>query len=342
MTRSLVVHIGTGKTGSTAIQGYLKRRKDDFVAKGVQYWGLNLEHSATEQRYCWQQPSGIGLLQRMSAELAKEELSNTLEEALSQLEAGGVAIWSNESIYEMPNVYIPILQEIASKGKCKIIPIAYARNMRSYIISAYKQWGIKHKTYPGRILGFADWVKANHDFLSYGKKLNEWDQAFSGMARIFNYDSIGDVLLHFVTQLPNCESLVPQCGEGKENTTPDWHQLAFHALYSNQFSEPVLPDKISSLLRRYNLDTKQFQMVSFSSLCPSANELEFAELLLQDDIIAINQIMENHGQDPLHFRQDQGSNNSPTEQEVTRGILSLLLGIIIHQEERIDGLERGL
>ncbi len=337
MVRHIIVHIGTGKTGSTAIQRHLSSRKVSLPELNVSFWGLNLEHCTTKTKYSWQQPSGIGLLQRMSEAKAKEELAVVLEEALS--ENADLAIWSNESIYERPGVYVPLLRGLIDRGLCSITIIAYVRSIRGYIHSAYKQWGIKHKTYSGEILGFTDWIKTNVEFLSYGSKLAHWDQAFSTDLQVYNYDVVGDVLHHFMSLIPHCKSIVPQKSDNRENASPSEIQLALYALYNNQFAEPVLPHAITSLLRRYKLDHDRFEVTPLSSLYPSANEIESAQVLLEDQADIVNRILERNGQPALLAKQEISGINAASESDISRGVLSLLTNIVVQQELRINHLE---
>ena len=105
MTRTLVVHIGIGKAGSTAIQTHLLRNRDQLKQAKLRYWGLNLEHTKGKKPFAWQIPGGIGILQKMSPPQAREQLKSALLEAVETIPEGHQAIWSNESIYEHQDVY---------------------------------------------------------------------------------------------------------------------------------------------------------------------------------------------------------------------------------------------
>lgn len=337
--KTLYVHIGTGKTGSTAIQKHLAAQKSQFEEGGIHYWGLNFELSACNQVYPWQRPSGISLLQRMAASQARTELSHVLEESLLSLSKGDVAIWSNESIYERPDVYIPLLHHAVSNGLCSIRLIAYVRGMKSYLLSAYKQWGVKHKTYSGKVLGFSEWTEAKQDFLAYGRKLFEWDLVFGNALSLFNYESVGDVLGHFVGLLPNSDSLLPMDTNMTDNSTPDDIQLALHALYNSQFSEPVLPHTITNLLRRYNLNKRPLDPPSLSSLYPSSSEIDRALLRFQEDTRLVNKMLVGKGQPPLTVQDVTLAKAPPRDSDLTTGLLAVLINIITQQESRISQLE---
>ncbi len=340
MTGTLFVHIGTGKTGSTAIQKYMANRRGDFTKHGIYYLGINLEHSPSNHRFSWQKPTGIGILQSMSPEQAIQELNQALEEALSSIGSERIGVWSNESIYERPSVYIPLFQNLLRGGEYTVKPIAYARSTQSYVLSAYRQWGVKHKTYPGKILGFSEWVSSRLNFLSYGEKLKKWDESFADLFELVNYDYTPDVAYDFISRITQCTDLLPQPNKGKENTSPTDLQLALYALYNNQFSEPVLPTTISSLLNRYKLETRNFHVDSLSDLFPSPAELEKAETLLRDDKLLVDSILKRHNQPTLRNTDPHDLRDSiVSEQGVTSGILSLLVALMVEQERRITELE---
>lgn len=339
--KRLIVHIGTGKTGSTAIQRYLARRRDEFAKYGIFYWGLNLEHAVSTQRFSWQRPDGIGLIQRMPLARAKSELGSALNEAFQALESGSTAVWCNESIYERPDLYIPLLEDLEVEGISEVCCYAYARNTKDYILSAYKQWGVKHKTYSGRVQGFSEWAYSRKDFLAYGKKLSVWHEAFGNRYRTFNYDSVHDVLEHFLLLLPESDKLLPKATIGKANCSPTDIPLALYALYNNQFQDPVLPHGVGSVLSRYKLEGGQYHSPPLAQLYPSAEELDAAKALLTEDIELIDSMLHQNNQPPLLSDADSSADHSLSEQDAFRGVLALLLSIIVKQDQRIDLLERS-
>jgi len=251
MTRTLVVHIGIGKAGSTAIQTHLLRNRDQLKQAKLQYWGLNLEHAKGKKPFAWQIPGGIGILQKMSPPQAREQLKSALLEAVETIPEGHQAIWSNESIYERPDVYGPVLAELKAESDINLTIIGYARNHYQYTLSAYKQWGIKHKTNPGRILGFHQWVNARKDFLAYGKKLSLWDSHFGEELQLFNYDSAGDIVAHLLQTLSPTDGLLPSKADRSINSSPQASELALFALYNNQFNEPTTPKGMQDILDRH-------------------------------------------------------------------------------------------
>lgn len=343
MTKTLIVHIGIGKAGSTAIQKYLRAQKETLKQNKIHYWGLNFEHTTQgKPLFPWHTPGGIGLFQKLPDLQAREELRISLSNATEAIPEEGCAVWSNESIYERPKVYIDEIKYLASHFSLKIHIIAYARGHRDYANSAYRQWGIKHKTYPGSIMGFSDWIKSKQGFLSYGKNLSHWDQAFPDSFKLINYDILSDVVQDFIKRLPQCEGNLPMPNHKKENVTPADIPMALYALYNNQFAHSVLPTTISSLLSRYKLGDYDYKIGSLSKFYPSSEDLRSAESLLKNDISLVNTILARHNQPPLRTIVASEPVSSISDQTVTGGVLSILLTIIVEQERRLDALESRL
>lgn len=338
----LVLHIGTGKTGSTSIQKFLKTNLKQLNVDGIYYWGINLEHAPLETEFAWQKADGIGILQRMARVKAQQEVHDALGEALNSLPEGSVAIWSNESVYELYDLYIPVLTSYQQRGGLELRIVAYARNTRDYIASAYKQWGIKHKMYKGPILGFSEWVSRNQRFLSFGKSLNEWDQAFSDSFSLRNYDVIPDVVEDFIRLVPVKHSCTVKDTANKANRSPTDMALALYALYNNQFSEPILPSTISSLLSRYRIEVGDNRIGALTNLFPSARDLSEAEGLFKEDTMLFNQILSRNKQPQLSIHQESEESDQMDDQDIVNGVMALLLTFAVKQDAKMSILEQQL
>ena len=63
MKRTLVIHIGTGKTGTSAIQGFLAKNAGPLRELGVHSWGRFLEDAFTPAAFAWQRVDGGRIVQ---------------------------------------------------------------------------------------------------------------------------------------------------------------------------------------------------------------------------------------------------------------------------------------
>ncbi len=342
MTKQLRVHIGTGKAGSSAIQSFGTSHTAQLRELGVHYWGLNLEGSDASDSFPWQCPTGTGLLQKLPNAEAGEQLQQALFSAIEHLPDGATALWSNESIYERPNVYIPLLKTIAAREDIELLVIAYARNHTSYVASAYKQWGIKHKTYRGSLLGFRDWLTTRQDFLSFGKRLTLWDSAFTDRFRLVNYDTTGDVVTHFSQFLPTAAGALHEAVNLKVNASPPDKLLALYALYNSQFEDPVSPQAFQTLRKRVPL-LQQFRARPFPALqqlFPTADDLREAQDLLAEDAALVNTMLRRHGQSPLPDASKLPAR--PDVDQLSASLLLQLMAVVVQQDSRISELEQQL
>lgn len=343
MPERLVVHIGTGKAGSSAIQRYLRVHRNTLEQYGLHYWGLNFEHVATEPHFPWQAATGIGTFQRLTVPEARQQLRTVLAKALQQLPAEGCAVWSNESIYERPEVYAQELQLLQREKGIEMVIIGYVRNHRSYIDSAYKQWGIQHKTYPGRVQGFKEWASKNQAFLSFGAKMKAWDEMLGNCFRLFNYDRAGDVVDHFLTTLPGAatEELKGLPRPDSVNASPSRAVLALFALHNNRFDNPIPPGAFQAVLERHGvLSEAHPPLHDLASLYPDKKTLDVVEKTLANDVELVNSLLQKHGESPFGTSSQTGNNVGMSEIHATTAILSALLSMLMEQDERIQRLEK--
>lgn len=342
MARKLCVHIGTGKTGSTAIQAFCSAQRAALRQCGVHYWGLNLEGCGAVDPFAWQSSGGTAKLQQLSEPEASRQLRQALSDALERLPDGATAFWSNESIYERPNVYIPLLKAAATASDLELLVIAYARNHTGYVRSAYKQWGIKHKTYRGQLLGFREWLTTRKDFLSYGKRLALWDAAFTDRFRLVNYNRSGDVVAHFCQFLPSAVAQLQPEPDLQVNASPPDQLLTLQAIFNNQFQEPVSPQAFQALRRRQPLLQRLRAAAGppLRQLFPTDADLRYAQELLADDADLVNTILRRHGQPPLEA--DTKAPPAPDADQLASSLLAQLMAVVVQQDGRITELEQQL
>ncbi|MCF8133643.1 MAG: hypothetical protein K9J72_11055 [Synechococcus sp. Tobar2m-G35] len=339
--KSLLVHIGTGKTGSTAIQHALTTSGSVLREKGVHYWGLNLEGcDAAARLHPWQEPSGTGAIQKLSVPDAIQQLRQVLDKALTALPDSQLAIWSNESICERPAVYLPVIKDASEAAGVSCTVVCYVRSHRAFVNSAYKQWGVKHKTYAGRVLGFRDWIRSRGQFLSYGRQVAAWDAAFADRLRLVNYDQVPDVVQHFAGFLPDPSLLtVPK---RRMNVAPAQSLLALYALHNNQLDAAVPPQAVETLLQRYPLAGAKHEVTDLAALFPDGQALSEAEELLKDDADLVNGLLRRHGQPELLSGNQGDDDPALTTNDVQSSLLSVLLQMLMLQEKRISQLEKQL
>lgn len=339
MGQTLILHIGTGKTGSTAIQRFLRRQRAELAKHGCYYWGLNLEHAPNKSKRDWQKPGGIGLIRRMAIDRAITELNEVLEEALAQTDEDSKIILSNESIYEMPLVYQPVIRDLCDNRNIDVSIVAYARSMPGYIMSAYKQWGVKHKTNTGPIMSFREWLSSSKSFIAYSDKLLKWEEAFGDNFNVYNYDILANVVEHFAKQYQLAPEVLIDAAKGRPNSSPDDATLAVYALYNGRFAEPVLPNRIDELLSENDIMGQLQYLKNLSDIFPTREALDKHRHFIIEETSKVNKMLRRHNQPDVLSDVEGSILEPPSDDQVTNYLLSILLTIAIRQDDRLKKLE---
>jgi hypothetical protein len=283
------VHIGFGKTGTTAIQRALSGSNAELNKVGIHYLGMQLEN-AFLKKYDWQNIDMLGSLQSSDAtqldpkfyEIIKGSLNYYMEKGIKKL------IISNEWLIDNPSALMPCLKRLESDVNVKII--CFVRNHMEYSQSAYLQWGLKHKTYSGAIKRFNEFKDVAVP--SIKNKLSVWLEKFNNV-KVFNYDASSNVVNDMQRELGVSPEILTSV---KANETPSIEELYVRAVYNNQFNEPTLPSKFDNSAES---DIKNVSIEDFFNLY-LPNEKDINEVLnseyVRQDLIYINKILEEQGQ----------------------------------------------
>lgn len=353
--RCLIVHIGTGKTGSTSVQRYLSDQASALKRAGVLYWGLNLEHTGTESTRCpWQSPEGVGQFQALPDDVALEQLHAALGVAVQTWldQEQPIAIWSQEAIYTRPQVYLRALQQAAARWGLHLRVIAFARNHRDYVQSAYRQWGLRHKHYTGPVLGFRAWCERYEPTLRFAAKLRLWQEQLGEALVIVDYDACSNVVEEFVLRM--LAPLLPaaQCGEllalisaERRNVRPSEPVLLLHAVHNHLHEEPLLPQAFREFWRSLPRTRAMPGGLSWSELLPGPEVVaEICERLRDDQVILADLLA--CPSVPMERRKPEvasADHDVALEERLQRleAMLTLLAGITIEQQAMIQELKRS-
>lgn len=343
----LLIHIGTGKTGTTSIQKFFRSKRDLLRQHDIHYLGMHFEWCDPPHLFEWQGEGKVHLFQQLEDQEASSQLSAIMENWFENPSRSQCSIWSFEAIYSRPQVYIPVLQDLLRKYQFNLRIVAYVRNHNDFMASAYKQWGVKHKTTSGPVLGFKSWAESNEGLLSYGRKLKIWDNSFGELFSIINYDACSDVVSALIELMP--ESLgdfVRSQYEGRHyHSTPNDSLLALYALFNNIDPDPVLPDEMQFLLGRYP-KLKEFHppLVSAESIFESTVDRKsvMVKQLLHFDAAMINGMLRDRCQPLLSSIHDEDQDCVVDNHKMTTILLSMLLTIVYEQAKEIEKLENSL
>ena len=322
----LVVHIGHGKTGSSSIQETLLHNTPILARQGVKYLGMMLEYADVEGRLPWQRLDGSdAFFDGISASDASEQLYDVLNRCISDLRRDGfsLAIWSNEWLATRGAHVYPALKKIKDSGTDIEIQ-CYVRRHDRWIQSAYIQWGIKDKSYEGPIKTFEEWLEEfGERDISFAPTLHFWDDLFASRLRVFNYDSAGDVVEHFLRSNGiSGASLI------KENVTPDQVLLAAQSVFNGRKRRRVSPIEFGPVSRFVTrADENGAVLPPLDLLTPSVGSLQEIVASRRDDIEDVNRFLLRSGEPSLSFASPPTQPAHPTPWEMDQWILKLVYSL---------------
>ena len=327
----LIFHIGAGKTGSTSIQRTLTLNDTLLKERGVWYLGLRLER-ASAKLFKWQEThSAIQDFYRLSNDEAKKQLLEVFRPITEEAKEKNIEtlIWSNESFLGRNHNFTGALQQLQKEG-VEVEILIYVREYASWAYSAYLQWGIKHKTYLGKLQTFTEWSKTHPP--SFYKQMKNLLEIMPERVSVRNMSAIEDVVLDFL-DFANIES------EGIEishsNQTPKNEELFLRALFNSKIDARVLPERFNNILGKdihFSVRPKEF----LDELLPTDDDLKSVLRETAYDQEEINSILLTQGQKKLEEKKYSAKSTDID----TEKLLMSLADIVMDQSKRIDNLER--
>ncbi len=325
----LVCHVGCAKTGTSSIQKSLNNIQSEIKTLGFWYLGLTLEYSPV-LLYDWQTTDlkHAAFIEMEQAEITNQ-LSNVLKESITIIQSHNchTAIWSNESFFHQPEMITPVLQNLISIG-INVQIIVYVRNHESWIMSAYYQWGIKHKIYSGDILPFSEYFKKYP--VNFRQYLELWFKFFPKNISVFNFDAVTDVVKDFFARIKleiNIDSV-------RVNEKLSLEELLFRALFNRQSEEPILPSVFDKLFPVDRIDLNLMPEYWISNLL-EINQKETGSMYMED-LDFVNNVLKSQHQPIL-----EKSSIQPKSVELNHSkMIGILLQTVIHQAREIEKISK--
>lgn len=327
----LIVHIGAGKTGSSSIQFTLLENQADMNAHGFKYLGLMLENVGEKQKFEWMSAGASKKLLAMATEDASDQVYAVLRREMDTLQDQKIhtAVWSNELMFTRESWFVPALKRIQADGNDVKI-ICYVRRHDKWARSAYAQWGIKHKAYPGPVRSFAEWSKGRS--FHFYPAVKPWFDAFADNTSLFNFDAAGEVVSHFCNAIGYSPLKIVQ-----ENITPSKELMAVWAVFNSRFNDEVLPVRFTSAVRGTGLMEKSaLSLPKLRKLYPSEEDMVHIRDVNGPDREALDGLLVAQGQVPLDnaaFSEEQ------TELDQWK-MNQILLRLIFELQEKVHELEK--
>ncbi|MBN8487038.1 MAG: hypothetical protein J0M20_04795 [Burkholderiales bacterium] len=325
-------HIGAGKTGTSSIQQTLRTQREVLERHGVWYLGLMLEH-APVQLFPWQKASASEVFHQLEPLEGQEQLHAVLTATVEKARQAGIhtIIWSNESFFDRNQKTRQPLADLLAEG-VDVRFIAYVRRYDAWVRSAYVQWGIKHKTYPGPVIPFRDWIRRRPP--GFAAALLSIQDRFPDRVVVRNVDAAGDAVSDFLQV-----SGIDQLGLSKlrENVSPPAEELLLRALFNTRIREKVLPMRFDKVVGA-GLDFEHTPLEHLQQLMPNAEDMAHALDTAASDRRQLDSLLKAQGQpamvtEPLPER--------AMEVRAERLVLALSQ-IVCQQALRLERLEQQL
>lgn len=326
----IVVHVGDGKTGTSAIQKTLRLHPRLLAEAGIQYLGLMLER-APVRKYGWQQASGIEAFHMTEPGKATVELADALRTCVGEARRAGInrVVWSNETLLGRSLPTIAALRELRDEG-IRIVVVAYVRRHDGWARSAYLQWGLRHKTYEGPLRDFREW-SAKRKFGLY-PKLERWHTAFGEDLLVRNFDTLDDAAADFLELLGLDRERFKTM---RSNEATSAEELALRALFNQQQPGRAAPARFNQLLSSQQIDFRLPLGQWLQELLPAQAELARIADGCADDRRKVDALLIANGQPPL------ASNPLPIPpMSLDHGaLIAALFQILAQQAARLEKLE---
>ncbi|WP_417270027.1 hypothetical protein [Celeribacter sp.] len=187
MGKKLTIHVGMGKTGTSALQKFLLKETGFLKRSGIHYLGRFLEHIDGFDGLIG--PGEVNTPAALAVGLAE------LETFAAKSEASHF-IWSNEVLAQARNapdtsaVIGAYAKESTVFDEVEILLVF--RRQDEWIESAYRQWGLKHKLHVGHSTKTPqEFVDESAHHLDYAAIYDLWSGA--APTTVHSYDDIRNV-----------------------------------------------------------------------------------------------------------------------------------------------------
>lgn len=319
----IILHIGMGKTGTTSIQKALSDNADSLRAQGLDYLGMWFDiidpkfHGLVGMReFFSSSPEDMpGYAGRFVQRLQERQATSGTDRFLL----------SNEDIYGNHKNIAPFLTALRAQANVKLI--AYARDPREWLPSAYNQWAIYHKVEPGPIKPYIEMARTHVKVYS---GLSSWATLFGDIFTLRPFSKSVDVVADFAAVL-GVEMAAPavRSFEGVETS-----ESLLRAIYNARFSNGVLPDRFDRAFRKLDFARSP----SIAALVRDSFTYDQTDEIVAEQAALFAEIKDRLGLDL--FSGPAPAQKTVDPEEMRHRVLEHVLQIVMQQADRITHLEQ--
>lgn len=193
----LILHIGYGKTGTTAVQGWLSRNQTRLAEKGILDCGTSLQSEALGDPFAPRVPQ-LNALLNSDLEGTTQRIADNLLRVADQYQA---VVWSSEFLLHRPELISGLAALLRDRFEIEIV--IYLRGHVDWLLSAYAQWAIKHRSASREsyVVPFDHFVAMRVGELDYVRMLDSWSSIDGATLNARSYDAVGDIVADFTSVL---------------------------------------------------------------------------------------------------------------------------------------------
>lgn len=320
----IVFHIGMGKTGTTSIQHALRNGAAALANQRAAY--LSMWFEEIDQAF-----KGLGGFAQFIAGSEQEKVASAESfhsYLVDRAEKEGIEtfIFSNEGVFAAGPQLDPFFRRLRAKGVSMSL-VAYLRDPRDWLPSAYTQWAIRHKTNRGPV---QDFPTAARRLIGQYEGIRFWHQNFGDVLTVRPFESGLDVVDDFAQtvglELPKSETRQLERAEPADTL--------LRAMFNTRFTDQVLPDRFDRLVT----NSSQVAVPSLNDMAERCFCHEGAEEVIAEKRALLEYIRDKIGLDFL-----DGSarlSKTPDEAELQRRVIDYLVEVTFDQAQRLKRLEQ--
>ena len=221
----------------------------------------------------------------------------------------------------------PFLSALGALPNVDLIIVGYLRNPADWLLSAYAQWGIKHKTVEGPIRPFHNMAPG---LLNHYEAIRAWHGRFGHILMVRAFEKtvnvVDDFGAAFGIELRNAEV--------RRLERDEWAELLLRREFNNLFKEPTLPNRYDQAI----WGTQRPAMVpSINDITAKISDQSQIKALIASKSELFNFIEDQFG---IVFEK-AGEKSAPVDSDTVRDrMLDYLMSIVVRQSKRIERLEQ--
>lgn len=225
--KKLFLHIGCGKTGSSALQVWLYKNHEAFLSSGVLY-----PKTGKDIKNDYQITSGNGV------KLSRDLLDNKNLDCIFEAFSSGVenVLFSSENFQKFGEAELIFLKEKCEAAGIEVHILAFVRDVYDVVFSLYVQ-AVKRNNYSKSFRDYVSGLKKLQQF----EVVNLWEKFFPEI-RVVHYDTYKNNLnAPFLSWIGVDSNKIPEMSKNKVNRTLTLAETEFqrnvNQLYSKKFGD---------------------------------------------------------------------------------------------------------